>query len=185
MLDYGVYINNGVEAFGTEGKTITVNEQPKVMSQDFIAEEIHHANELIPKKVVAEVLSNFAKVSARLMAEGVALQFLDGQDVILRLYADVKVKGGNINLARAKELDPTVTEITADNAGALVQKAGVQVRAYAEVSPKYTELLKSFSPSLHMTGVTERARVERKDGDSQTGDNTDQQGGGDDGDGNE
>ena len=26
MFSYNIYINNGVEAFGTEGKTITVNE---------------------------------------------------------------------------------------------------------------------------------------------------------------
>ena len=30
----------------------------------------------------------------------------------MRLYADIHIKGGNINLARAKELDPSVTEIT-------------------------------------------------------------------------
>lgn len=176
MLEYSIQINNGVEAFGTTGKTITVNEAPKVLSQDFLAEEIHHANELIPKKVVEEVLSNFGKTAARLMAEGIAIQFLDGKDVLMRLYADVKVKGGNINLARARELDPTVTDITPENASSLVQKAGLQVRAYAEVEQKFTELLRDFKPSLQLKDVTERAYVAKKDS-SDDGGGGQQQGG--------
>lgn len=46
-----------------------------------------------------------------------------------------------INLKRAKELDPTVTDLTTDNAGDLVSKAGLTVRAKAECESKFTELL--------------------------------------------
>lgn len=179
MIDYRIFLNNGVEAFGTTGTTLSIEETPRTISDDFLAEEMHHANELIPKRTIKEVLSIFNDVSARLMAEGFAIQFQKDGKVTLRLYADAKIKGGNINLKRAKELDPTVTAITRDNASALVQKAGVQVRAYAEVEQKFTELLQSFSPSPHLVDIVERAYVEKKNGTtggSTSGDNNNQQG---------
>ena len=75
MIDYKIFVNNGNEAFGTTGKTLSVEEQPRTISEDFLAEEMHHANELIPKRTIKEVLSIFSEVSARLMAEGFAIQF--------------------------------------------------------------------------------------------------------------
>lgn len=183
MVDYKIFINNGNEAFGTTGKTISIEEQPRTISDDFLAEEMHHANELIPKRTIKEVLSIFSEVSARLMAEGFAIQFQKDGKVSLRLYADAKVKGGNINLERAKQLDPSVTEITAENASSLVQKAGVQLRAYAEVEQKFTDLLLSFNPSPHLTEVVERAYVAKKDGTNGGSDTDDQQGSSTDGEG--
>lgn len=180
MVEYKIFVNQGVEAFGTTGKTLSIEECPRTISTEFLAEEMHHANELIPKRTIQEVLSIFGSVAARLMAEGFAMQFMNDGDVVLRLYADAKIKGGNINLDRAKQLDPEVTEITAENATALVQKAGVQLRAYAEVQRKFNELLDSFKPSAHAIGVTERAYVERKDG-TEPASPTDNPSGGDNG----
>lgn len=180
MVDYKIFINNGNEAFGTTGKTLSIEEQPRTISEDFLAEEMHHANELIPKRTIKEVLSIFSEVSARLMAEGFAIQFQKDGKVSLRFYADARIKGGNVNLQRAKQLDPTVTEITADNASSLVQKAGIQLRAYAEVEQKFTELLLSFNPSPHLTDIVERAYVEKKDSDGGSSSDGNQQGGSDD-----
>ena len=73
------------------------------------------------------------------------------------------MKGGNINLVRAKELDPTVTELTKENAGDLVNKAGVVVRAKAECEPKFTELLLYMGAGISRKDVIERAMVARKD----------------------
>lgn len=170
MVEYKIFINNGNEAFGTTGKTLSVEEQPRTISEDFLAEEMSHANELIPKRTIKEVLSIFSEVSARLMAEGFAIQFQKDGKVSLRLYADAKIKGGNINLDRAKQLDPTVTEISKDNASSLVQKAGIQIRAYAEVEQKFTELLHSYSPSTKLAGIEERAYVEKKSSSASTDD---------------
>ena len=39
------------------------------------------------------------------MAMGFAIQFKNGQDVLMRIYPDVHLKGGNINLERAKQLN--------------------------------------------------------------------------------
>ena len=48
MFSYNIYINNGVEAFGTEGKTITVNEVVQTADIKALAREIHHENMLMP-----------------------------------------------------------------------------------------------------------------------------------------
>ena len=180
MIDYKIFINNGNEAFGTTGKTISIEEQPRTVSVDFLADAINSQNELIPKRTVKEVLSIFGTVASRLMAEGMALQFQNDGDVLLRLYTDARIKDGNINLARARELthNPELTEDEmVARAGELVGLAGVQLRAYAEVQTKFNELLKSFKPQPNATGVVERARIERKNGEGGTG-TDDQQGGG-------
>ena len=133
MVDYRLFINNGVDAFNTVGKTLSIEEQPKTVSVDFLADAIHSQNELIPKRTAQEVLSLFGVVAARLMAEGLAMQFTDDGKVLLRLYADAKVKGGNINLARARQLtgDATLTEEQmVSRAGEIVALAGVQLRAH-------------------------------------------------------
>ncbi len=181
-VDYRIFINNGVDAFNTTGKTLSVEEQPKSVSVDFLADAIHSQNELIPKRTAKEVLSLFGVVAARLMAEGLAMQFTDDGKVLLRVYADAKIKGGNINLARARELtgDASLTEEQmVSRAGEIVALAGVQIRAYAEVQQKFNELLQSFNPSPNLSGIVERARIERKDGEGGGSDNQGGNGGSD------
>ena len=70
------------------------------------------------------------------MSEGFAVQLTSGEDVAIRIFPDIHIVGGNINLKRAKELDPTVTELTAENAGGLIDKAGVQCRVRATCMQK-------------------------------------------------
>ena len=187
MVEYNVFINNGNEAFGTTGKTLSVEEKPRTVSVDFLADAIHSQNELIPKGLTKQVLDIFGQVASRLMAEGLALQFQNEGDVLLRMYADAKIKGGNINLARARELtgNPNLTEEEmVERAGEIVNLAGVQLRAYAEVQQKFNELMLSFKPQPENKGVVERARIERKDGNGgeESGNNgTNPAGGGDNG----
>jgi len=178
-MEFDIQINNGVEAFGTAGqKTITVNESLKTVDAKFLAHYISLHNPTIPQQTAESVLANFVECAAELMAQGNAIQLKNGNDVAMRLYADIHIKGGNINLARAKELDPSVTEITAENAPTLVQKAGVTVRAYVEAEQKFTDLLLAQGASVTGSGkVTEKAAVQRKDGEGGgsegTGDNGD------------
>ena len=162
MFYYNICINNGVEAFGTEGKTITVNEVLQTVDIKALAREIHHENMLIPEQVAVSVLQNFAKAAVNLMSQGFAIQFLSGNDVVMRIYPDIHVKGGNINLARAQELIPGTTEITAENAGDLVSRAGVTVRAKAECEQKFTEMLMAESSGIQRKNIVEKARVVRK-----------------------
>ena len=121
-----------------------------------------HENMLIPEQVAVSVLQNFAKAAVNLMSQGFAIQFLSGNDVVMRIYPDIHVKGGNINLARAQELIPGTTEITAENAGDLVSRAGVTVRAKAECEQKFTEMLMAESSGIQRKNIVEKARVVRK-----------------------
>ncbi len=165
MIEYQLQVNRGNEAFNT-GVTLTANEVVKTISVDFLSEELHHANELIPKSTVKEVLSHFAEVAVRLMAEGFAIQFLNGNDVVLRLYPDVHLNGQSINLAKARQLlqEPTLTEEQmVERAAELCDKVGVSVRAYAEVQRTLTQMLQDARPSLQRKGVVEKAYVPKKD----------------------
>ena len=162
MIKYEICLNNGNEAFGT-GKTITANEVVETVDEKALAREIHHLNALIPEQVAESVLANFCQAAAQLMAMGYAVVLKNGNDAALRIYPDIHIKGGNINLARAKELDPTVTDLTLENAGDLATKAGVTVRAKAECESKFTELLLAQGASVERKGVVEKPYVARKD----------------------
>ena len=162
MIKYEICLNQGVEALGS-GKTITANEVVETVDEKALAREIHHLNALIPEQVAESVLANFCQAAAQLMAMGYAVTLKNGNDVALRIYPDVHIKSRSINLARAKELDPTVTDLTMDNAGDLATKAGVTVRAKAECETKFTELLLAQGASVERKGVVEKAYIPRKD----------------------
>ena len=179
MIEYKGQLNMGNEAFGTE-KTITANESLRTCDTKALAREIAHAShDLIPEQVAAMVLENFCKAAAEKMAEGFAIQLNNGQDVAIRIFPDNHVKGGNINLARAKELDPTVTELTVENAGDLIDRAGgVTCRVRATCMQKFTDLLEKEEYQVKRTGIEVKAYVERVGGDD---DGDENQGGGNQG----
>ena len=162
MIKYQVNFNQGTEAFNA-GKTITANEIVETVDEKALAREIHHLNALIPEQVAESVLANFCAAAAQLMAMGYAVVLKNGNDAALRIYPDIKIKGGNINLDRAKELDPSVSELTMENAGDLATKAGVTVRAKAECEAKFTELLLAQGASVERKAVVEKAFVARKE----------------------
>lgn len=172
MIEYVIQLNNGNEYLGVEEKTITVNESLKTVDSRDLAMEINHENPLIPAQVADAVLQNFVKAAAHLMSMGFAIQFKNGEDVAMRIYPDLHIKGGNINLQRAQELDPTITELTLENAGDLVSKAGVTVRAKAECEQKFTELLQSMSTGIQRKNVVEKAKVTRTEGSNSSTNNT-------------
>lgn len=166
MIEYKGQLNLGNEALGSE-KTITANEVLRTADVAALAREIHHQNALIPEQVAQAVLENFCAAAVEKMAEGFAVQLTNGQDVMLRLYPDIHVVGGNINLARAKELDPTVTELTEQNVGELIDKAGgVTLRVRASVQAKLTDLLMAQDPKVRRVGVSTAAFVPKAGGDN-------------------
>ena len=175
MIEYKGQLNMGVEAFGSE-PTITANEDLRTCDTKALAREISHQNSLIPEDVAAAVLGYFCKAAVQKMSEGFAVQLVSDGDVAIRIFPDIHIKGGNINLARAKELDPTVTQLTAENAGDLIDRAGVQCRVRATCMQKFTDLLDKEEYQLKRTGIETKAYVEKKNSDN-TNNN---QGGGDD-----
>ena len=93
---------------------------------------------------------------------------IDGFGVLAKLkeiHPDIRVKGGNINPDRARQLDPDVTELTVENAPDLVNRAGLTLRTKCECEPKFTELLLSMNPRMQRRRVVERARVTRRNGE--------------------
>jgi len=176
MIEYKGQLNMGNEALQSE-KTITANEVLRTCDTKALAREINHQNSLIPEQVAAAVLENFCKAAVEKMAEGFAIQLNSGSDVAIRIFPDIHIKGGNINLARAKQLDPTVTDLTEENAGALIDKAGgVQVRVRATCMQKFTDLLEQEDYQVKRTGIETKAFV-AKSGNGDDDDNT-QTGGG-------
>ena len=183
MIDYKGQLNMGNEALQSE-KTITANEVLRTCDTKALAREISHQNALIPEQVAAAVLENFCKAAAEKMAEGFAIQLNAGDEVAIRIFPDIHIKGGNINLARAKELDPTVTELTAENAGSLIDKAGgVTVRVRSTCMQKFTDLLEGEGIQVKRVGIETKAYVAKTgNGDDEgEGDDNTQQGGGDNG----
>lgn len=178
-IKFQAVLNQGVEAFGS-GKSISAQEFVETVDEQALAREIHHLNPLIPEQVAASVLQNFCQAAAQLMAMGYAVVLKNGNDAAIRIYPDIHIKGGNINLARAKELDPTVTDLTKENAGDLVTKAGVTVRAKAECEKKMTDLLLGMNISLERKEVVERAYVARKENQGTGGNGSGNQGEDDD-----
>lgn len=174
MIQYEVQLNQGNEVLNS-GKTITANEVLLTCDEKALAREIHHQNSLIPEDVAASVLGYFGKAAAQLMAMGFAIQFKQGQDVLMRIYPDVHLKGGNINLERARELNPEVTDLTLENAGELATLVGVKVRVRCETEAKFTELLQSEGISVERKAVKEVAYVAKKGSDG--GDSGEQTGG--------
>ena len=183
MIEYKGQLNMGNEALGSE-KTITANESVRTCDTKALAREISHAShDLIPEQVANMVLENFCKAAVEKMSEGFAIQLNTGDLCAIRIFPDVHIVGGNINLARAKEIDPTVTELTAENAGELIDKAGgVKVRVRATCMQPFTDLLEKEEYQVKRVGIETKAYVAKKndedDGEGGTNENENQNQGG-------
>ena len=147
MIDYTIKINNGNENIGNNAKSITVKEKVKTAGVKDLSREIALLNKLIPEQVAASVLDNFCEAAAALMAMGQAVVLKSKGKAAIRLIPDVKLNGRNITLARAQQLDNTITDLTEDNAGDLVARVGVRVRARAVCEPAMTKLLQAAGVS--------------------------------------
>lgn len=163
-MKYNIKLNNGNEALGVNEKTITAVEVVENVDAKFLAHHLHLHNGLIPEGVAEEVLNLFCETAAELMGQGYAVVLTSKGKAALRLYPDIHVKGGNINLARAQELMEGVTELTLENATELVQRAGLTLRAKAECEPAMGVLLDQSKSGLTLNEVVNVPYVQRKDG---------------------
>ena len=184
-MKYNIYLNQGNEYLNVNEKTITVNEVLDTVDENALAREISHQNPLIPEQVARAVLENFCQAAAELMSMGFAIQLKSGGEVAMRIYPDIHLNGGNINLARARELMPDVVNTEADmvaNIGELVSRAGVHVRARSETQQKFTDLLLAMKGSMNRNEIIERAKITRPtspDDDGPSGGGGDTSGGDD------
>ena len=160
MLKFNVCLNQGNEALNT-GKSITANEVCDTADNNFVAHHLHLHNPLVPEDVAKAVLNSFIETVAELVGQGYAVQLMKGGDVMLRIYPDIHLNGDNINLARAQQLDPTVTDLTLQNAGDLAARVGVTVRPRAQVTQKFADLLDQKKGSVERNAVVEKPYVAR------------------------
>lgn len=161
MLKFNVCLNQGNEALNT-GKSITANEVCEVADNGFVAHHVQlHTHGLITEDIAKIVLDNFCETVAELVGQGYAVQLCKGGDVMLRIYPDIHLNGDNINLGRAQQLDPTVTDLTLENAGDLAARVGVTVRPRAAVTAKFAALLDQKKSAVERVAVIERPYVQR------------------------
>ena len=160
MIKYNIKLNQGNEVLNSE-KTITAVEVVENVDANFMAHHMHLHNALIPEDVATAVLNAFCESAAELMGQGHAVVLTSKGKAALRLYPDIHVKGGNINLARAQELMEGVTELSLDNASELVQRAGLTLRAKAECEPAMGVLLDQSKSGLTLNEVVNVPYVQR------------------------
>lgn len=157
MIEYKGQINLPNANLGVTERTITANEDCRTCDTQALAREISHASHnLIPEQVANMVLENFCKAAVEKMSEGFAIQLNNGSDVALRIFPDIHLKCGNINLKRAKELtdNQNLTEQEmVDMAGELIDQVGVTVSVRAVAQRKFTELLEKEEYQLKRTGI--------------------------------
>lgn len=181
MIEYVGQINLANENFGQTEKTITANEVVRTADTKALAREIHHQNQLIPESVAETVLQCFCQAAVEKMTEGFAIQLLNGNDVAMRIFPDLHIKGGNINLKRAKELMPdevTDEQSMVDHAGDLIDRAGLKVSVRAVVQQKFTDLLDKEGYQLKRTGIVTKQYNPAEDGGGNTNTNTGEGAGG-------
>lgn len=160
MIKYNIKLNQGNEVLNSE-KSISAVEVVENVDAKFMAHHMHLHNALIPEDVATAVLNAFCESAAELMGQGHAVVLTSKGKAALRLYPDIHVKGGNINLARAQELMEGVTELTLDNASELVQRAGLTLRAKAECEPAMGVLLDQSKSGLTLNEVVNVPYVHR------------------------
>lgn len=168
-IPYRVKLNNGNENIGAEEKTITVNEVVSTATAKDCARVISMLNPLIPEQVSMAVLDNFCEAAAHLMSMGHAVVLQAKGKAAIRLYPDVKLYGRNITLARAQQLDNTITELNIDNAADLAARVGVRVRARAECEPAFTKLLNAAGVTVQKKDTINIPKVLRPTGGNTTG----------------
>jgi uncharacterized membrane protein YgcG len=180
MIEYKGQINLPNANLGVTERTITANEDCRTCDTQALAREISHASHnLIPEQVANMVLENFCKAAVEKMSEGLAIQLNNGSYVAMRIFPDIHLKGGNINLKRAKELtgNASLTEQEmVDMAGELIDKVGVTVSVRAVAQRKFTELLEKEEYQLKRTGIITKTATasdtqEENGGTQQGGDN--------------
>ena len=179
-LKYGIQINNGVEAFGTTGKTITANEECDVAGYKELAEEMTHFSKLTDQESNEYVIKNLMKAIVHEMCRGKRVVLPIGNDnkAACAFHLDLHLANGNINEAKAAALG--FNEITEQNAAEIVRKAGgVKIGVKIEVEEALLKAVKAKEVSTELTKVTDKPMVARVNGSgSQGGNNGGNNGGG-------
>lgn len=159
MIEFKGQINLPNPNIGQTEKTITANESVRTCDTRSLAKEVAHAShDLVTEGIAELVINNFCKACVEKMVEGFAINMLNGEDVMMRIFPDIHLDTPtkNINLAKARELldNPQLTEAEmVERAGELIDKVGVKVSVRAVVQQKFTDLLSKEGYKVTRTGI--------------------------------
>ena len=101
MIEYDIKINEGNDVLGM-GKTITLKKSIKKTSDQFLMQSIYYKNRLIPQQVVEDVLDSWFAAAIDQLENGCSVSLKYKGNTMIRISPEVCIKGGNINLKRAK-----------------------------------------------------------------------------------
>lgn len=160
-IRYKAQLNMGNEALKTE-PTITVNKDVRPIGYKPVLRWMHDECKIVPENVAEMVISDFFKAAVAYMSQGMSVYMKHRGNVMIRLYPQVRIKGKNITLKRAKQIDPTIMELTPDVVRRLIGRVGVEVTVHAEVNPKFTQLLHDYGFDTECTEVVMKDVVRRK-----------------------
>ena len=178
-LKYGIQINNGVEAFGTTGKTITANEECETSTYKDVAEELTHFTKLTDYESNEYVVKNVMKAIVHEMCKGKRVVLPIGNDnkAACAFHLDLHLANGSINETKAAALG--YAEITEQNAAEIVRKAGgVKIGVKIEVEEALLKAVKAKEVSTELTKVNNKPTVARVNGSGSQGGNGGNNGGG-------
>lgn len=187
MIKYDLKINNGVEAFGTSGKTITAEQRLEVCGADELATALSKNIEVVSPRTCKFVVDYLLETILEKMAEGkMVILPMDGK-AALRVYPDVHLATDSISEDEARALDPSFTEITLENISDIVSKSGGVVCSIKAAAERYlTNVFRKMNPVLKLAGKREVPRLLRKEtvvdngGDNNGGNGGNNNGGGSD-----
>lgn len=138
---YNINVNQGNEVLGS-GPSISVEESPRgTASIKDITKHMHLMNGLMPEKVCQDAVELFGETLIHLAAQGIRVPLFGFKGKrFCTIYMDLKLDR-NISLADVQAIDPTITELTEDNAKQFVNPKDIKARLYFETEDGGNEAL--------------------------------------------
>ena len=175
---YNINVNQGNEALGT-GPSISVEESPRgTATKKDIVKHMRLMNGLMPEKVCQDAIELFGETLIHLVAQGVRVPLFGFNDKrFCTIYLDLKLDK-NISLADVQAIDPSITELTAENAPQFVKASDIKARLKFETEDGGNEALADEMEGLTRNETNVKAYVRRKENSGNGGSNGGNNGGG-------
>lgn len=175
---YNINVNQGNEVLGT-GPSISVEESPRgTATKKDLAKHMHMLNGLVPEAVCLQTIELFGEALIHLAAQGVRVPLFGFNDKrFCTIYMDLKLDK-NISLADVQAIDPSITELTKENAPQFVKASDIKARLKFETEDGGNEALAAEMEGLERNETNVKAYVRRKENSGNGGSNGGNNGGG-------
>ena len=160
-MEYIININEGNEILGME-KTVTVSVDKRIASNRELARQIHNHNRLIPESIILSLIEDVLAATLELVSLGQTVRLKYQGDTFISISPEIRIKGGNINMERARRIDPETTDITPENVHSLVARSGIEMCASVRPDKRFTKKLRSMKPLMEFKEVAVKKKVRKK-----------------------